>query len=304
LREFKDDIKAAKKKKKKSEASKVATQSEAPAQDAGVPSAEKSKDTPAPARTAAVAPSFRIEGLHLRILPLFWVVLAIIALQVFAAVAVDELAHYIPMPGRLHYKWMSDAYDGLGLVAVVSLIILALRWRPADFGLDLPKGKWYLVSAVAGGILLGVVAASLEFQGKLVSQIAPHWQVRFPSATNIAGLIAVQGLVVGPSQELFLRGLLSTYLRKRVLGQISLGRFELSVASFLVALFVALSYVLNFVAYSSLLTTGTILYIFVSGLLFAYWFEKSKSLLAPVVGHSLAGVVEYGLIFLLLALQR
>jgi hypothetical protein len=40
---------------------------------------------------------------------------------------------------------------------------------------------------------------------------------------------------------------------------------------------------------------------FVLGVLFAYWFEKSKSLLAPIIGHNAAALTEQALFFVLVA---
>jgi len=40
------------------------------------------------------------------------------------------------------------------------------------------------------------------------------------------------------------------------------------------------------------------LYAFALGVLYAYWLEKSQSVVAPIVGHNVSDVVEYGLLFL------
>jgi len=41
--------------------------------------------------------------------------------------------------------------------------------------------------------------------------------------------------------------------------------------------------------------------IFVSGVLFAFWFERSKSLLAPILGHDISGAVEMALVFVMVS---
>jgi hypothetical protein len=49
---------------------------------------------------------------------------------------------------------------------------------------------------------------------------------------------------------------------------------------------------------------GQQIYAFGLGILYAYWREKSGSLLAPVVGHNLSDGVEYTLMFLMTWLWR
>jgi membrane protease YdiL (CAAX protease family) len=46
---------------------------------------------------------------------------------------------------------------------------------------------------------------------------------------------------------------------------------------------------------------GQMIYAFALGVFYAYWFEKSKSLLAPIIGHNVSDVVEYILIFAMVA---
>jgi len=38
---------------------------------------------------------------------------------------------------------------------------------------------------------------------------------------------------------------------------------------------------------------------FALGILYAYWREKSGSVLAPIIGHDVSDVVEYALVFLM-----
>ena len=41
-------------------------------------------------------------------------------------------------------------------------------------------------------------------------------------------------------------------------------------------------------------------YAFALGVLYAYWLEKSKSVVAPIIGHNFSDVVEYLILFALL----
>lgn len=47
---------------------------------------------------------------------------------------------------------------------------------------------------------------------------------------------------------------------------------------------------------------GQQIYAFALGVLYTYWLEKSKSIVAPVIGHDVSDVVEYALMFLWVSL--
>lgn len=42
---------------------------------------------------------------------------------------------------------------------------------------------------------------------------------------------------------------------------------------------------------------GQQIYAFALGVLYAYWLEKSKSIVAPIVGHNVSDVSEYAIVF-------
>lgn len=46
---------------------------------------------------------------------------------------------------------------------------------------------------------------------------------------------------------------------------------------------------------------GQQVYAFALGVLYAYWLEKSKSVVAPIIGHNVSDVVEYAILFLWVA---
>ncbi len=55
-------------------------------------------------------------------------------------------------------------------------------------------------------------------------------------------------------------------------------------------------YVAGFLTAPWLVATGQFVCQFALGVLFAYWLEKSKSVLAPVIGHNVSSVTEYALL--------
>jgi len=64
-----------------------------------------------------------------------------------------------------------------------------------------------------------------------------------------------------------------------------------------VALLFALLHATNFATREWPQALGQQIYAFALGVLYAYWLEKSRSIVAPIVGHNAGDVVEYGLLF-------
>jgi membrane protease YdiL (CAAX protease family) len=81
-------------------------------------------------------------------------------------------------------------------------------------------------------------------------------------------------------------------------GKLRVGRFNMNWAGIIVALIFALLHATNFDVRAWPLALGQQIYAFALGVLYAYWLEKSQSILAPIVGHNVGDVVEYAILFL------
>ena len=68
-------------------------------------------------------------------------------------------------------------------------------------------------------------------------------------------------------------------------------------AGVIVALLFALLHAPNFALRSWPIALGQQIYAFALGVLYAYWLEKSKSIVAPIIGHNVSDVVEYIILF-------
>jgi uncharacterized protein len=72
-------------------------------------------------------------------------------------------------------------------------------------------------------------------------------------------------------------------------------------AGVIVALIFALLHAANFSLRAWPLALGQQIYALVLGVLYAYWLEKSRSVLAPIIGHNVSDGVEYAIVFLWIA---
>jgi membrane protease YdiL (CAAX protease family) len=73
-------------------------------------------------------------------------------------------------------------------------------------------------------------------------------------------------------------------------------------AGVIVALIFALMHANSFM--TTPLALGQQIYAFALGVLYAYWPEKSGSILAPIIGHNVSDGVEQALVFLWVGLLR
>ncbi|MGH6993661.1 MAG: lysostaphin resistance A-like protein, partial [Caulobacteraceae bacterium] len=112
-----------------------------------------------------------------------------------------------------------------------------------------------------------------------------------PTMANMAGWLSFETLYVGPTEEVLFRALLVTWLAAALPVKVRLGRVDLSLGGIVAALIFALSH-WGYGNAPAALALAQQVYAFGLGLLYAYCFEKSGSLLAPIVAHNLSdGVV-------------
>ncbi|MFK2877808.1 CPBP family intramembrane glutamic endopeptidase [Rhodanobacter hydrolyticus] len=72
-----------------------------------------------------------------------------------------------------------------------------------------------------------------------------------------------------------------------------LNRFEMNGAGVIVVLLFALAHMASFWTQPWPLALGQQLYAIALGVLYAYWLEKSGSIVAPIIGHNVSDVTEY-----------
>jgi membrane protease YdiL (CAAX protease family) len=83
-------------------------------------------------------------------------------------------------------------------------------------------------------------------------------------------------------------------------GRTRIGKYDMHVAGVILALIFALVHADNFWQRPFWFALAQQLYAFALGILYAYWREKSGSLLASIIGHNVSDGVEYTLMFLML----
>jgi hypothetical protein len=210
------------------------------------------------------------------------------------ALGITRILHLAVSPGN-NLPWLYWQHAGQAFLAIVAVLI-ARRLVPTDYGLHLPKGKTYLGAAVAWAIAFGVLMTLVDYWPQIMAHAKPH--MAYPLTTsNVAGWLFFEGVYVGPTEEIPFRALLVPLLAALFPARLKLGRFEMYWAGIIVASLFALAHASSFADRPFAQAVGQQLYAFALGVLYAYWLEKSRSVLAAAVGHNVGDVVEYALTF-------
>jgi uncharacterized protein len=213
----------------------------------------------------------------------------------FAAFYASRVFH-TPSPYGPTLAWLYAQHAGQFLIALL-IIALLKRWLlPADYGLHWPREKTYLLPALLWGIFFGVLMTAVDYAPNLIAHTKPG--VGYPlTPGNVGGWLFFEGIYVGPTEEIPFRALLVTYLATTMPGKLRLGRFNMNWAGVIVALIFALLHATSFDTRQWPEALGQQLYAFALGVLYAYWLEKSRSIVAPIIGHNVSDVVEYLILF-------
>lgn len=232
--------------------------------------------------------------LRLKVLPLL-VTVALGAGVPFAgalmAWSVCRLLHLHVQPGA-NLPWLYSQHAGQLIVALLVIAILKYRLAPADYGLHWPRGKTYIWPAILWGTFFGILMTLVDYAPQIFTHVVSH--ATMPSSrASIWGWVFFEGLYVGPTEEIPFRALLVSYLIVTMPGKLRLGRLQMSWAGVIVALIFALLHADNFATRHWPQALGQQFYAFALGVLYAYWLEKSRSIVASSIGHNVGDVVEY-----------
>jgi len=237
---------------------------------------------------------------HFRPVPILVAILLTFGLPYIAQEVVDTSRHYSHLvPGFAdRLGWLTAHHAVLFILGLVSIGIAKLIVR-ADYGLGLQDERSYVAAAFLWGIIFGVLLTLVDAAPSLLAHVAPKLD---PSkSTNIPGWLAYNGLYVGTTEEIPFRALVVTYLATTMPGSWRIGRYSMNAAGVVAAFIYAIS-VAGFLTAPLAVAAGQFICQFLLGVLYAYWLEKSKSVIAPIIGHNVSSVTQYALTLCLVKL--
>jgi len=239
-----------------------------------------------------------VPRLRLKLIPLL--VTAVLGYGVpiagaYLAYYAIELLHLPVHPGR-NLGWLHVQHAGQLIVALIAIAILKYSVVPADYGLHWPRGKTYIGPAIVWGALFGLIMTLVDYAPQIIEHTRPDPGFALTPA-NVWGWIFFEGIYVGPTEEIPFRALLVIYLVTTMPGRFRVGRYEMSWAGVIVAVIFALLHASSFDSRHWPEALGQQFYAFALGVLYAYWLEKSGSIVASSIGHNVSDVVEYLILF-------
>lgn len=188
------------------------------------------------------------------------------------------------------FAWVSVHHIVQALIVLLLMIPIA-RVGKVDFGFgwgDRKTGFWFV--RLFALIFVGYTAVSM-----VIVLVAGTFQT-FPypmTARNIAGQLAFQALLSGPSEELIFRGFAITMLALALKGTLFKGK--VSVANIVAAVIFGLAHVgisLSPIALSY--DPFQVVYATALGIFYGICYERSKSVYYPMMMHSITNVFAVG----------
>ncbi len=202
------------------------------------------------------------------------------------------------------FAWASVRHIAQAVIFLILMLIItrasAIRF---GFGWGDSKVGWFYVRLFALIFIGYMVVAMLIVLAAGTFQTFPY-----PLTTrNIIGQLGFQLLLSGPSEELIFRAFAITMLALMVKGILVAGdtRFSrpvitifagvLTVANFIAAIIFGLAHVrFTFAPFSASYNMGQVIYATVLGLFYGVCYERSKSMVYPMMMHSISNVVAVG----------
>jgi membrane protease YdiL (CAAX protease family) len=184
------------------------------------------------------------------------------------------------------------------LLIGVALIAWFSRGNFSEYGLQWPKHRNYVRSALWWGAAFGLLMTVVDYFPQILRHAPPPDNLAL-TPRSIGPWLFFEWILVGPTEEIPFRGLLQTFLMQRTSGRLRFWKYEMHVAGVVLALLFALAHLTSFWQENLWIALGQQVYAFALGILYAYWREKSGSLLAPIIGHNVGDGVEYVLMLLM-----
>lgn len=180
------------------------------------------------------------------------------------------------------------------LFAIIATIILS-KILDLDFGFHLGDKKTGVkhtgIFLIAMFIYISVLSVVSFLSNKSFQYSYP---LNYP---NVLGTLGFQLFLSGTSEEVLFRALPITLMIQytKLSKRFKIGKIELSITSIVAALFFAIAHInLSFNPFSLSYDLGQLLFSFILGIIYGIIYEKSKSVIYPMIMHSVTNVAIVG----------
>ncbi|KAB2878872.1 CPBP family intramembrane metalloprotease [bacterium] len=193
---------------------------------------------------------------------------------------------------REHF-WIRDyIHHFVQMFLALVVIVFILKGRFKDYGLNLQNwdlSKKYILWFF---LVYGVFTALNFLPNFLNGEPEP---VNFSLTTfNILGWFSFTALMSGTSEEIFFRGLLQTFLNKAWKGSVKIAQLNIPTAGIIAALIFTFAHMeFNFDPFAVSYNIPQLIVAFILGIFYSVAYDRSKSLIAPIVAHNYANFIMY-----------
>ncbi|MBW6465864.1 MAG: CPBP family intramembrane metalloprotease [Brevefilum sp.] len=241
------------------------------------------------------------------LLQILWALLmaaVLLGVPRLAGLAADQFDYSAVDPDGA-FAWISVHHIVQALIFLALMLAISkLGGVQFGFGWGDRQVGWFYVR-LFGLIFTGYVVVSL-----LITILSGSFQgFQYPlNARNVSGQLGFQLLLSGPSEELIFRAFAMTMLGLLisgglVRGETGFGRVitsvfggELSIVNLIAAVIFGLAHVrFSFSPFSVSFSTGQVIYSIGLGLFYGVCYERSGSMIYPMIMHSISNVVAVGM---------
>lgn len=197
------------------------------------------------------------------------------------------------------FWWISIHHIAQALLFVPLFFVVKLVFPKVDFKLrkgNVKQGFSYVWKFTVFFLVYTAIAYGITYFTDSFSVF------RYPMrANNILGYLGFQLFLSGPSEELIFRsfgiGVVAFLIPKKIFNN------KISVATIIVAVIFALAHVgISFSPFSLSYSLMQVFYAFGLGLIYGHCFEKTDSVIYPMMIHSISNVISVGVTILITVL--
>ncbi|MEW6374526.1 MAG: CPBP family intramembrane glutamic endopeptidase [Thermodesulfobacteriota bacterium] len=182
-------------------------------------------------------------------------------------------------------------YIGDSVAFAVGMFIIwkISRGRLKDYGFSLASKNLKIKLSLVLGIFVGLLGILLNHFPELISGV--QFKPAHPSlltSVNILGMMTFQWIFVGIFEETITRGLVQTYLMKKLKGIVTLYKWDFHIGSIITAIIFGVGHFgpHMFFGGSWLTLVPHLLFATAYGLFSSYIYQETRSLVGPILMHN------------------
>lgn len=238
------------------------------------------------------------EAIRTKILPVVGIVVFVLLIGLLTEFFTNYAVRPFDPETLREYRWIWLYFHHLFQMVLAIITILILGGGFKNYGFTLKSKDLYISPAIIVGVMFGIIMTLVDHLPTILigSKITGYAL----NTTNVLGWLSFEWVFAGLSEEIFIRGLMMTFLMKYFDGHVRFFKWDVHIAGVIIAVMFALMHMSSFWSGNLIYAIGQQIYAFILGLCYAYFYEKSGSLFSPILSHNLSNGIEFVILFLLI----